>query len=149
MAGRYKFYLAFENALCRDYVTEKLFNSLEYDVIPITFGGVNYSQIVPENSTINALEFDTPEELGKYLWEISKNHTRYLSYFTWKNRYRSYLQPWMCNLCEKLHEPVTPATVNGLNDWWNEGHSCLRWTDTGLKPVKKYAFPAYHTKLFS
>ena len=30
----YKFYLALENSVCQDYVTEKFFNILQYNVIP-------------------------------------------------------------------------------------------------------------------
>ena len=30
----YKFYLALENSVCQDYVTEKFFNILKYNVIP-------------------------------------------------------------------------------------------------------------------
>ena len=34
----YMFYLAFENSICADYVTEKFFNAMRRDVIPIVFG---------------------------------------------------------------------------------------------------------------
>ena len=34
MNNTYKFYLAFENSICPDYVTEKFFNILQYNVIP-------------------------------------------------------------------------------------------------------------------
>ena len=32
----YKFYLALENSVCQDYVTEKFFKLLQYNVIPGT-----------------------------------------------------------------------------------------------------------------
>ncbi len=35
LLSKYKFYLSFENSLCRHYYTEKLFRSLEIGVIPI------------------------------------------------------------------------------------------------------------------
>jgi hypothetical protein len=39
MIGKhYKFYLAFENTVCRDYITEKLFKMLRYDIIPVVLG---------------------------------------------------------------------------------------------------------------
>ena len=34
----YKFYLAFENSLCKDYITEKFFKALEANIIPIARG---------------------------------------------------------------------------------------------------------------
>ena len=35
VATNYKFYLAFENSICVDYVTEKFFNNLLLPVVPI------------------------------------------------------------------------------------------------------------------
>ncbi|KAL9982593.1 hypothetical protein ACROYT_G004655 [Oculina patagonica] len=41
---RHKFYLAFENSLCVDYITEKYWrNSLERGLVPIVLGGARYS----------------------------------------------------------------------------------------------------------
>lgn len=40
----YHFYLSFENALSEDYVTEKLLIPLQYNAIPIVYGGANYSR---------------------------------------------------------------------------------------------------------
>lgn len=36
----FKFYASFENQLCNDHVTEKLFNALSTDIIPIVYGGL-------------------------------------------------------------------------------------------------------------
>ena len=57
----YKFYLSFENSVCDDYVTEKFFNILDYNVIPVTYSGANFSAIAPpqllirSNGNANAL----------------------------------------------------------------------------------------------
>jgi hypothetical protein len=60
----YKFYLSFENSVCDDYVTEKYFNILKYNVIPVTFSGVNFSAIgAPPHSSINVLDFGSPKKL--------------------------------------------------------------------------------------
>ena len=34
MEAGYRFYLSFENSVCADYVTEKFFRILHYNVIP-------------------------------------------------------------------------------------------------------------------
>ena len=53
LESNYKFYISFENSLCSDYVTEKFFNILKYNIIPITLNGVNMSEISPPNSYID------------------------------------------------------------------------------------------------
>ena len=43
MAERdYFFYLSFENSICKDYVTEKFFNAMDQNILPITLGGTDY-----------------------------------------------------------------------------------------------------------
>lgn len=36
--SKYKFYLAMENALCKDYITEKVFKVLSHNIIPVARG---------------------------------------------------------------------------------------------------------------
>lgn len=56
--NNYKFYLAFENSICRDYVTEKLYNSLLFSTVPIVYGGADYDAIgLPPNSYIDVRNF--------------------------------------------------------------------------------------------
>lgn len=40
----YYFYLSFENSFAEDYVTEKLLQALKIYVIPVVFGGANYTR---------------------------------------------------------------------------------------------------------
>lgn len=40
----YYFYLSFENSFSEDYVTEKLLQALKVDVVPIVYGGANYTR---------------------------------------------------------------------------------------------------------
>lgn len=40
----YYFYLAFENALCEDYVTDKVLTATKHFAIPIVYGAANYSR---------------------------------------------------------------------------------------------------------
>lgn len=42
----YHFYLAFENSLCEDYVTEKLLTATKHFAVPIVYGGADYTRWV-------------------------------------------------------------------------------------------------------
>lgn len=46
VAAKYKFYFSFENSFCRDYITEKFFLMLKYDIVPVVFGSGDYSRFV-------------------------------------------------------------------------------------------------------
>ena len=68
ISKNYKFYLSFENSLCEDYVTEKFFEAMSYDVLPIVYGSALYAEIAPPSSYISVLpEFENPEHLSNYL----------------------------------------------------------------------------------
>ncbi len=45
----YKFYFSFENSVCKDYVTEKFFDSFlpnKHPIVPVVLGGADYSLYV-------------------------------------------------------------------------------------------------------
>ena len=72
LGDTYKFYLSFENAMCRDYITEKFFRVLNQNTIPIVFTGANMSTVAPPHSFINVADFQTIQDLVGYLkrWKI-------------------------------------------------------------------------------
>ena len=43
---RYKFFFAFENSFCVDYITEKFFITLKYNIVPVVLGLGDYSYYV-------------------------------------------------------------------------------------------------------
>ena len=58
--GSNKFYFAFENRNCSDYITEKFWRSLDFNLIPIVLhpNKEYYEKIAPENSFIHLADFD-------------------------------------------------------------------------------------------
>ena len=101
----YRFYITFENAICKDYVTEKVFNSLQLNTIPILLGGANYTKILPPSSFINAGDHESPKELAKFLYNLLRDETQFNSYFHWRPYYniQSFMSiPDNCALCDQL-----------------------------------------------
>jgi alpha-1,3-fucosyltransferase len=124
---RYKFYLSFENALCEDYVTEKLFGAMNSFVIPVVFNGaVNMSHFLPPKSYINANDFSSVDQLGLFLRSLMRNETEYLSYFWWRQHYRVETKVnahAFCDLCKKLNENNVNNRIQyykSIKEWWTK-----------------------------
>lgn len=84
--ARYKFTLAFENSITRDYVTEKIFDALAAGSVPVYLGAPNINEFVPgEHCFINASDFQNPRALADYLLHLAANESEYESYLAWKN----------------------------------------------------------------
>jgi hypothetical protein len=100
------FFCILENSICFDYVTEKLLQRLNIFIVPVVLGGGSYKYFAPPRSFINSYDFDTPRDLAKYLNKLRRNHEEYMSYFWWRNYYKSVLpRNYFCDLCRKLNEP--------------------------------------------
>ncbi|KAB0799685.1 hypothetical protein PPYR_07565 [Photinus pyralis] len=113
----YKFYLSFENSICKDYSTEKLYNVLRKNVVPIVYGGGDYNLSAPPHSVIDVSNFHSVEELVEYLSHLDRNVTEYLKYFEWKKNYKVVKQDRACDICKKLHEPFPDSVYNDLTSW--------------------------------
>lgn len=85
--SQYKFILAFENALCDDYVTEKLWRPLKLGVVPVYYGAPNVRKWLPSNrSAVVVRPEESPEALGRYLRRLDEDDGEYASYLEWKVR---------------------------------------------------------------
>ncbi|CAH1788859.1 unnamed protein product, partial [Owenia fusiformis] len=116
---RYKFYLAFENADCQDYVTEKVWrNSFKFNMVPIVRGRRNnFKNILPPYSYIHTNKFDSHEELAQYLKYLDNNDDEYNKYFEWRKTFISFNSaqfPYYCSLCRQLH------MNKGQKKWYND-----------------------------
>ena len=121
----YKFYLAFENSMCDDYITEKFFNWFYKDVIVVVRGGANYSKYLPEETYINAANFPNPEALSEFLNELGSDKKRYTDYLRRKDQFRVNLerqnvQDAFCALCWRLNnmDKYLPTWQTDIKSWW-------------------------------
>ena len=137
----YKFYLSLENDVCKDYITEKAFNALKLNTIPIIMSGADLKTTLPPHSVIDALEF-SPQQLAQYLYTLLQNKDEYLRYFSWRQQFRVVSHesvPSPCNLCSALHsdEWKKPKTYDDMNSWFNRGSDCRSWDGVYPRLQKK------------
>ncbi|KFV96614.1 PREDICTED: alpha-(1,3)-fucosyltransferase 11, partial [Eurypyga helias] len=84
--ARYKFHLALENAICDDYMTEKLWRPMHLGAVPVYRGSPAVRDWMPNNLSIILIDdFDSPQELAKYLDFLDKNGEEYMKYLEYKN----------------------------------------------------------------
>ncbi|XP_039371701.1 4-galactosyl-N-acetylglucosaminide 3-alpha-L-fucosyltransferase FUT6-like [Mauremys reevesii] len=123
--SQYKFYLAFENSLHEDYITEKLwYNALGSGAVPVVCGPPreNYERFLPPDAFIHIDDFPNAQGLAQYLQELDKDPARYQRYFQW----RTWLKPseqssWtirFCKACRALQMTETYQTRTGLAKWF-------------------------------
>ena len=126
MENIYKFYLAFENTIYTDYVTEKVFNWYNRNIIIVVRGGANYSRIVPKGTVIDASDFKSATALGEYLKKVAADKELYLSYLRKKDTYLNTgkmveVQNAYCNLCERLNKlDEHRNSYNNIINWWSK-----------------------------
>jgi hypothetical protein len=82
----YKFSLAFENSVSRDYVTEKFFDPLVAGSVPIYLGAPNIAEFAPaDRCFIDVADFPQPRALADYLRFLDVQDLEYASYLAWKS----------------------------------------------------------------
>uniref|UniRef100_A0A8C5LPV2 Fucosyltransferase n=1 Tax=Leptobrachium leishanense TaxID=445787 RepID=A0A8C5LPV2_9ANUR len=124
--SEYKFYLAFENSLHTDYVTEKLWrNAFKSSAVPIVMGPsrYNYELFIPRNSFIHVDDFSSPRKLAAYLKFLDKHTHLYRRHFLWKKRYdvhvTSFWDEHYCMACETVKAAGNQhRTVSDLATWF-------------------------------
>lgn len=85
--SKYKFTLAFENAVAKDYVTEKFYEPLISGSVPIYLGAPNIDEFSPgENCFINVANFSSPVDLAEYIKILDDDYEKYSNYFAWKGK---------------------------------------------------------------
>ena len=125
----YKFYLSFENSLCVDYITEKVYGLLadSINVIPVVYGGANYTRFLPPHSFIDARLFASPKQLAHYLLYVSQNEAEFTSYFKWRTKFTCRFQHTDSELfCKRSIELLNVTRPNvDVGSIFNISGSCL------------------------
>ncbi|XP_067945361.1 glycoprotein 3-alpha-L-fucosyltransferase A-like [Watersipora subatra] len=113
----YRFYLAFENSLCTEYITEKFWKTLSSkgNLVPVALGGLSvqeYTDIAPPDSFIHVYNFSSVKALGKYLQHLMTDDAAYNRYHEWRQHYSVSLVmgPQVqvglaCGLCKSINHP--------------------------------------------
>ena len=126
--GVYKFYLSFENSACHNYITEKVYHSLNTGLVPIVYGGLHhedYDNLLPPHSFIDVRDFQSPKHLAKYLFYLNVNDTAYIEYHEWRRTFvmhRYSHTDLLCRVCDGLYNQtlMTQRTINFGRLWHRE-----------------------------
>ncbi|XP_069935652.1 glycoprotein 3-alpha-L-fucosyltransferase A isoform X2 [Cherax quadricarinatus] len=131
----YKFYLAFENSNCRDYITEKFFvnglrglpNQKSHHILPIVMGAHpdDYARQAPLKSYIHVDDFESPKQLANYLHLLDQNDDLFNEYFRWKGTGEFINTYFMCRLCALLHDEGHQHYYEDVNAWWRGTGTCI------------------------
>ena len=129
----YKFYLAFENSNCADYVTEKFWvSALRNDIVPIVMGPSveDYQAVAPPGSFIHVDQFSSPKELAKFLNRLDANDDLYQEYFSWKDKGDFVKTKFFCRVCALLNykylHPEERIEEKDLREWWKGSDVCRK-----------------------
>ena len=90
LLGKYKFVIAVENAVCDDYVTEKLWRTLMVGAVPIYLGAGNIEDYLPnQNSAVLVKDFDSAKGVADFVLSLHHNDEQYVRYLRHKAAYNN------------------------------------------------------------
>ncbi|XP_067650956.1 glycoprotein 3-alpha-L-fucosyltransferase A-like [Haliotis asinina] len=141
LSSKYKFYLSFESAFCKDYITEKFFKFYELNLILITRGGVDYTKQAENNTYINAMDFESAKHLADFVKRLATNETEYTGYLKRKDKYKPLYEEYrrkeegvivrrayrleaqgMCEVCRRLWDVEKyRKQYDDITTWFNKG----------------------------
>ncbi|KAK6174086.1 hypothetical protein SNE40_017429 [Patella caerulea] len=136
----YKFYLAFENSFCDDYISEKAYRYYKADFILVVRGGGNYTRHIPAGTFIDTRDFKTTKDLADHLRFLDTNHDAYMKMFRKKDLYTSETEAlktvhgntvvWihyqfesraLCEVCYRLnHLQKYSKTIERIDKWFDK-----------------------------
>ncbi|XP_072347608.1 alpha-(1,3)-fucosyltransferase 11 [Scyliorhinus torazame] len=83
--SKYKFHLAMENAICDDYMTEKLWRPMHLGAVPIYRGSPVVQDWMPNPHSIILIDsFKSPKALADFINYLDQNDEEYMKYLEYK-----------------------------------------------------------------
>jgi hypothetical protein len=83
----YKFVLAFEDFADTDYVTNKFYDPLLADTVPIYLGAPNIEDFAPgDNCFVDVRQFENPKSLAEFIKKCDADEQLYAKFFEWRNQ---------------------------------------------------------------
>ncbi|XP_068105981.1 alpha-(1,3)-fucosyltransferase 7 [Hyperolius riggenbachi] len=121
--SHYYFYLALENSVHKDYITEKFWkNSFLAGAVPVVLGPPreNYEKFVPDDSFIHVSDFTSAKDLANFLGSMSPQ--RYEQFFRWQEEYAVKLfDDWrerFCMICSQYTQLPKHKVYSDLKGWF-------------------------------
>ena len=132
--SQYHFYLAFEDSLCKEFITDQFWNSLKSDgyFIPVSLGGLSleeYTRVAPPNSFLHLYNFSTVSHMGQYLQHLLTYSSSFNRYHQWRNNYTISTKPskhQACQFCKAINNPekLKVAQDRKFANEWNNLNNC-------------------------
>ena len=122
------FYLSYESKNCSNYITEKFWRILRFNVIPVVIQPRRrfYEQIAPPNSFIHAEDFGyDPARLARYLQKVAADFSLYSKYLVWKVQHDTVFSAQqtesrrLCEMCTQLNEQPSTIYYESISSWFN------------------------------
>ncbi|KAM3911252.1 alpha-(1,3)-fucosyltransferase 7 [Leptodactylus fuscus] len=121
--SKYLFYLALENSIHKDYITEKLWrNAFLTGAVPIVLGPPreNYEKFIPSDSFIHVSDFPSPKHLAEFLEAMTPQ--RYQEFFRWRQVYGvKVYNDWrerFCMICSKYSSLPKKKVYTDMEGWF-------------------------------
>jgi hypothetical protein len=136
--SEFKFYLAFENSNCREYLSEKVFwNAYEKRAVPVIMGPprVDCERLLPPGSYLHVEDFASPASLARYLLYLDRNYREYEKLHAWRSSYRvinehgyfGSASMHYCRICQALnYNSLGVKVYRQLQQFLNKERDCTR-----------------------
>ncbi|KAG7202379.1 hypothetical protein KM043_018698 [Ampulex compressa] len=132
----YKFYLAFENSNCEEYITEKVYwHGYHKLAVPIIMGAPrnDCERLLPPKSFMHIEDFANPTSLATYLKYLDRHVEEYIKYHAWRQYYsvideHGYFgssSVHYCRICEALHYNSPVEKVYQDLESWRKKRDCV------------------------